>query len=146
MIQTTQMLSCHDTSKNINLYFLPCMQHQLCEQLDTKLLAILNNYLLNLNSLTVKNEKQELKSRLDTQQDQLVGSGATSNLVFSIESLLSLTGELKQTLLLNNVSNLNRQLLARQKTCSLQVDQTRAQLELMLVELKQVIQTLQASL
>ncbi|KAI8925259.1 surfeit locus protein 5 subunit 22 of mediator complex-domain-containing protein, partial [Entophlyctis helioformis] len=56
--------------------------------------------------------------KIKTAHDALVAEAATANMARAVETLLGLTTELKQTLILNDFAALNAQMLARHQTLS----------------------------
>ncbi|KAH9273813.1 hypothetical protein BASA83_003807 [Batrachochytrium salamandrivorans] len=79
-------------------------------------------------------------------QESLVAEAATANMARSVEQLLGLTTELKQTLILNDFAALNQQILSRHRTLTNQTALCQTNLAEMRSDLIKVHQQLVDSL
>jgi hypothetical protein len=92
-------------------------------QVDTELNSIMNNYYHATSSLLTFKEDTP-KTSSDLLYDTLQIKRAASNIVHSVESLLQLTAQLKQSVILNDVKATNQQLLSRKSLLQKQNDST----------------------
>lgn len=90
-------------------------------EIDEKLNKIIRNYQLAARTIDCEEEGEVLKSRSTLIKDSSIMASTASNLVQTIEALLSLTAELKQRVVINNQTQMNNQVLAERKKCALSI-------------------------
>ncbi|KAJ3249803.1 hypothetical protein HK103_004374, partial [Boothiomyces macroporosus] len=82
------------------------------KEIDEKLQQFLNNLSLAIQSLTSR-KNDVLKTKVQLEHDTLLIKRAASNMTLQVESLLETTSLLKQSILLNDLSKLNKQIKSR---------------------------------
>ncbi|KAJ3268040.1 hypothetical protein HDV01_003512, partial [Terramyces sp. JEL0728] len=89
------------------------------KEIDEKLQQFQNNLNLAIQSLTSR-KNDELKTKLQLEHDTLLMKRACANMTLQVESLLETTSTLKQSILLNDISKLNKQIKSRKAGLSQQ--------------------------
>ncbi|KAL2917999.1 hypothetical protein HK105_202413 [Polyrhizophydium stewartii] len=84
--------------------------------------------------------------RLAVSQNAMLADAAAANMARAVEALLGLTTELKQTLVLNDFSALNAQLLPRHRSLALRAQDSRDVLADMRADLADVQSRIQRAL
>jgi Surfeit locus protein 5 subunit 22 of Mediator complex len=117
----------------------------LTEQVDEKLSSILQNFQVAVHACDYI-QSDTLKSKLVVEQERLAMANASNNIVQAVESLLSLTAELKQKVLLNNVAEMNCKILEHKYKVKAEIGSKSVKLDECRQELDQVMQRLYSSL
>jgi Surfeit locus protein 5 subunit 22 of Mediator complex len=117
----------------------------LTEQVDEKLSSILQNFQVAVHACDYI-QSDTLKSKLVVEQERLAMANASNNIVQAVESLLSLTAELKQKVLLNNVAEMNSKILEHKYKVKAEIGSKSVKLDECRQELDQVMQGLYSSL
>ena len=105
------------------LLILPFFMDEYKRKVDTELNSIINNYYQATSSLSTFKEDTP-KNNSDLLYDTLQIKRAASNIVHSVESLLELTAQLKQSVILNDVKATNQHLLSKKSLLQKQNDST----------------------
>ena len=109
-------------------------------------LLFTSDYLTTLKIKSKSGSKNAIKPKNASYLDGLSIQTSTSNIMSSIESLLALTTELKQTLILNDFAALNSQMLVRHRTLANNTSKSSDALRNMQSDLEKVQNQIQKAL